>query len=151
MRPGEIILEIGPGKGALTKELLATGAHVVAVEKDPALVRELRGTFKHELASQQFELVEKDIRDFKPESWNLKAESYVLAANIPYYITGEIIRQFLETDVQPRSMALLIQKEVADRIIATERNPSSHFQSKRMERRKLSQKFRVVTSRHRRM
>ena len=118
MRPGEIILEIGPGKGALTKELLATGAHVVAVEKDPALVRELRGTFKHELASQQFELVEKDIRDFKPESWNLKAESYVLAANIPYYITGEIIRQFLETEVQPRAMALLIQKEVADRIVA---------------------------------
>jgi len=118
VRAGETILEIGPGKGALTKELLATGARVIAVEKDLALVCELRGTFKHELASQQFELIEKDIRDFKPESWNLKAESYVLAANIPYYITGEILRTFLTAQKQPRAMALLVQKEVAERIIA---------------------------------
>src|SRR3989344_3457719 len=118
VRPGETILEIGPGKGALTRELIATGARVVAVEKDPALVLGLRETFKRELASQQFELIERDVRDFAPQSSKLEAGSYVIAANIPYYITGEIIRQFLETDVQPRSMALLIQKEVADRIIA---------------------------------
>ena len=117
VRPGETILEIGPGKGALTRELIATGARVVAVEKDPTLVLGLRETFKRELASQQFELIERDVRDFAPQSSKLEAGSYVLAANIPYYITGEIIRQFLETDVQPRSMALLVQKEVADRIM----------------------------------
>ena len=117
VRPGETILEIGPGKGALTRELIATGARVVAVEKDPTLVLGLRETFKRELASQQFELIERDVRDFAPQSSKLEAGSYVIAANIPYYITGEIIRQFLETDVQPRSMALLVQKEVADRIM----------------------------------
>ena len=124
VRPGETILEIGPGKGALTKELLATGARVIAVEKDPTLVRELRGTCKRELASQQFELIERDVRDFAPQSSKLEAGSYVLAANIPYYITGEIIRQFLETETQPRAMALLIQKEVADRIIARDKKES---------------------------
>jgi 16S rRNA (adenine1518-N6/adenine1519-N6)-dimethyltransferase len=118
VQEGETILEIGPGKGALTKELLATGARVVAVEKDPTLVAGLRETFKNEIALGKLELIEKDVRNFKPESWNLKAGSYVLAANIPYYITGEIIRQFLTGETQPRTVALLIQKEVAERIIA---------------------------------
>src|SRR3990167_3279525 len=122
--PGETILEIGPGKGALTRELLATGARVVAVEKDPALVAGLRDTFRDELALGRLELVEQDIRDFTPESCKLEAASYVLAANIPYYITGEIIRQFLETPAQPRAMAILIQKEVADRIIARDKKES---------------------------
>src|SRR3989344_451270 len=143
VRPGEPILEIGPGKGALTKELLATEARVIAVEKDPALVAVLRETFKDELALGKLELIERDVRDFAPGSWNpprglrfsmprllgmkigrLEAGSYVLAANIPYYITGEIIRQFLETETQPRAMALLIQKEVADRIIARDKKES---------------------------
>ena len=118
VRPGETILEIGPGKGALTKELLATEARVIAVEKDPALVAVLRETFKDELALGKLELIERDVRDFAPQNSKLEAGSYVLAANIPYYITGEIIRQFLETETQPRAMALLVQKEVADRIIA---------------------------------
>src|SRR3989338_7692710 len=77
VKPGETILEIGPGKGALTRELIATGARVVAVEKDPALVARLRETFRDEIALDKLELIEKDIRNFKPESWNLKAESYV--------------------------------------------------------------------------
>jgi 16S rRNA (adenine1518-N6/adenine1519-N6)-dimethyltransferase len=57
-----------------------------------------------------------------PES--LGVSRYVLAANIPYYITGEIIRQFLEAAVQPRAMALLVQKEVAQRIIAGNKKES---------------------------
>ena len=118
VKPGEIILEIGPGKGALTRELVATGGRVLAIEKDEALVRGLSDTFAAEIQSGALRVVTDDVRDFDPRSSKLEAGSYVLAANIPYYITGEIIRQFLETDVQPRSMALLVQKEVADRIIA---------------------------------
>src|SRR3989344_2578799 len=118
VKPGEIILEIGPGKGALTRELVATGGRVLAIEKDEALVRGLSDTFAAEIQSGALRVVTDDVRDFAPQSSKLEAGSYVLAANIPYYITGEIIRQFLETDVQPRSMALLVQKEVADRIIA---------------------------------
>src|SRR3990167_5343055 len=117
VKPGETILEIGPGKGALTRELLATGAKVFAIEKDEALVEQLKQTFSSEVVSGVLKIITADIRDFEPGSWNLAAGSYVLAANIPYYITGEIIRQFLETPAQPRAMAILIQKEVADRIM----------------------------------
>lgn len=118
IKPGERVLEIGPGKGALTRELLTTGGHVLAIEKDEALSQGLSGTFAAEMESGALQVVAADIRDFEPSRHNLAAGGYVLAANIPYYITGEIIRQFLETDAQPRAMALLIQKEVADRIIA---------------------------------
>lgn len=117
VKPDETIVEIGPGKGALTKELLLTGAHVVAVEKDEALVALLHETFAIEIASGQLTIVESDIREVTPASLGVEAGKYVVAANIPYYITGEIIRQFLSTDAQPRAMSLLIQKEVAQRII----------------------------------
>ena len=119
LREGEVFLEIGPGKGVLTKELLKLG-HVVAVEKDPLLVGKLHTMFADELRAGRLTLVEQDIRDFNTESWQLKAESYIVAANIPYYITGEIIRQFLTADKQPRAMALLVQKEVAQRIVGRE-------------------------------
>lgn len=115
---GETILEIGPGKGVLTRELLAVGEHVIAVEKDPVLVKILQNEFSGDIAAGKLILIEGDIRDFSSERANLKAGEYVLAANIPYYITGEIIRQFLTTVAQPRAIGLLIQKEVADRIIA---------------------------------
>lgn len=113
VQPGEAILEIGPGKGVLTKELLMMGP-VIAVEKDSELVLKLRDTFASELQSERLKLIEADVRDVSPESLGL--ESYVLAANIPYYITGEIIRQFLTARNQPRALALLVQKEVAQRI-----------------------------------
>ncbi|QQG38036.1 MAG: ribosomal RNA small subunit methyltransferase A [Candidatus Kaiserbacteria bacterium] len=109
-------LEIGPGTGALTRELLATGKQVVAVEKDEVLVRALRETFADEIASKQLSLIEGDVRDFRPEEARLG--KYVVAANIPYYITGEIIRQFLTAPSQPAAMFLLIQKEVAQRIVS---------------------------------
>ncbi|MEK7480065.1 MAG: 16S rRNA (adenine(1518)-N(6)/adenine(1519)-N(6))-dimethyltransferase RsmA [Patescibacteria group bacterium] len=118
VRPDETILEIGPGKGALTEELLAVGTRVVAIEKDPVLVRQLHERFTKSIIEKKLIVVEADVRDFDPLKFGLTTGKYILAANIPYYITGEIIRQFLETATQPRAMALLIQKEVAERIIA---------------------------------
>ena len=125
VRPDETILEIGPGKGALTRELLATGARVIAIEKDERLVAELEQLFAHEIGSGKLILVAADIRAFDSSRlrFNLNLRGYVVAANIPYYITGEIIRQFLETDLPPRAMALLVQKEVAQRI-ATDKKES---------------------------
>ncbi len=116
VREDETILEIGPGKGALTRELLATGASVIAVEKDEALAEHLQNIFSEEIDSGKLKIITGDIRDITAKKMGLK--KYVVAANIPYYITGEIIRQFLATNVQPRAMVLLIQKEVAERIIA---------------------------------
>ncbi len=112
----DTVLEIGPGTGTLTAKLLETGAHVVAVEKDRDLMEHLREKFANEIASGQFELIEDDILKFDIEK-HFKTP-YKLAANIPYYITGAIIRQFLETKRQPECMVLLVQKEVADRIVA---------------------------------
>ncbi len=119
-RSGETILEIGPGKGALTKELLATGAHVLAVEKDEVLVEQLKKTFSEEIRNGQLVLIAEDVRNFDLRSLG----AYIVAANIPYYITGEIIRKFLETDAQPRALALLVQKEVAERILARDKKES---------------------------
>lgn len=116
VQKGETIVEVGPGTGMLTRELLATGANVVAIEKDEQLAQRLHETFRTERETGQFRLLTGDIRDFTPERTVLS--EYVVAANIPYYITGEIIRQFLTARHQPRAMALLIQKEVAQRIVA---------------------------------
>ena len=125
---GDMVLEIGPGKGALTRELLAiaatAGAHVVAIEKDEVLVAKLKETFIEEISEGMLTIISGDIRDTNQGESLIKSRttldwhSYVVAANIPYYITGEIIRQFLTAEKQPRAMALLVQKEVAKRIIS---------------------------------
>jgi 16S rRNA (adenine1518-N6/adenine1519-N6)-dimethyltransferase len=115
-------LEIGPGTGALTRQLLATGARVIAIEKDGVLVARLKETFAAELTNERLTLIEGDVRDLDLKK--TKIGPYILAANIPYYITGEIIRQFLSSDVQPTTMALLVQKEVARRIVARDKKES---------------------------
>lgn len=115
----ETIVEIGPGKGILTKELLAFGNPVIAIEKDEALVTHLQNEFAEQIADGQLTLVAGDVRDTTPKTLGLEESAYIIAANIPYYITGEIIRQFLTAEKKPRAMALLVQKEVAQRITDT--------------------------------
>lgn len=117
VQAGTMVLEIGPGKGALTKELLKRSAHVVAVEKDPAMVAVLKDTFANEINTGQLVLIEEDVRTFFEATLaKTMTQPYVVAANIPYYITGEIIRELLTAPVQPNTVALLVQKEVAERI-----------------------------------
>lgn len=108
-----LVLEIGPGTGMLTREILAAGHRVVAVEADNELAPELLNTFAKEVGEGRLRVVHSDIREFTGAEMD---GEYHLVANIPYYITGEIIRQFLTDSVQPRSMTLLVQKEVAERI-----------------------------------
>lgn len=111
------VLEIGPGEGALTTELLAHAKKVIAIEKDSALAERLRETFAHDIQNGTLILIEGDTRDHPTDALDINGE-YVVAANIPYYITGEIIRTLLTSDKQPKHIALLIQKEVAQRILA---------------------------------
>ena len=110
--PDDAVLEIGPGEGVLTEKLLAVGCKVIAVEKDDALFEFLKEKFYKEIKAGKLELVHDDILNFK-----LKIEHYKLIANIPYNITGAILKKFLGAKNQPKTMALLVQKEVAKRII----------------------------------
>lgn len=125
---GDTILEIGPGKGALTKYLLGYGAHVVAVEMDRDMVALLKHEYRAEILESRLKLIEGDILSqsvLENLGSRLSAlgSGYKLIANIPYYITGEIIRTFLtaEHTPQPTSMTLLVQKEVAERIARSEK------------------------------
>ncbi len=114
---GDTVLEIGPGKGMLTTELLATGADVVAIEKDAELIPLLQDKFAEEIENKQLILIEGDALKVAFRK-SVLPDHFKLVANIPYYITGEIIRMFLSSKHQPSSMTLLVQKEVAERIVA---------------------------------
>src|SRR4051794_30081371 len=89
---GATVLEIGPGTGMLTRALLGQVGKVVAVEADDALAPQLQETFAQEIGEGKLEVVHADIREFEPK---ILPQPYHLVANIPYYLTGEIIRQFL--------------------------------------------------------
>lgn len=108
------ILEIGPGKGALTAHLLNLEHPVVAIEADHRLIPHLEETFKDHLKRGDLTLIHQDIREFEVASME---DPYIVVANIPYYLTGYILRQFLESDHQPLAMIVMIQKEVALRIV----------------------------------
>ena len=111
------IVEIGPGKGALTKHLLETGARVIAYELDPRMVAYLSELFPDALASGQLTILHKDILDVDIQQELGMYTSYKVIANIPYYITNALLRKFLSHPHQPSDMVLLVQKEVAERIV----------------------------------
>ncbi len=115
----DIILEIGPGLGALTEKLLFFVGKVIAVEKDDTLYEILGEKFKKEITAGKLDLAHEDILDFDPETLRFyKGFNYSIVANIPYNITGQIFRKFLTASYQPQAMIVLIQKEVATRILA---------------------------------
>jgi 16S rRNA (adenine1518-N6/adenine1519-N6)-dimethyltransferase len=120
IEPGMIVLEIGPGKGVLTRGLLKAGANVIAVEKDERAIEYMKENFAAEVALGRLKLVQDDILAINPADLGLEKENYIVTANIPYYITGEILRKFLTVQGHPSRMALLVQKEVAKRIVAAD-------------------------------
>jgi 16S rRNA (adenine1518-N6/adenine1519-N6)-dimethyltransferase len=113
VRSEDTVLEIGPGTGMLTRALLDTAKKVVAVEADLELLPGLETKFMQEIEEGRLILVQDDVRAYDPASID---GSYKLVANIPYYITGELIRKFLTTKHKPASITFLVQKEVAVRI-----------------------------------
>lgn len=110
--PPDSLLEIGPGRGFLTKALLDTGANVTALEKDSDLIPILTEQFA---TFPNFTLIEGDALTYEPT-----APDYKLIANIPYYITGAILERYLSHTNQPQTMVVLVQKEVAERVCAKE-------------------------------
>ena len=115
----DIVLEIGPGKGILTQTLLGTGVvgKAISVEKDITLIPFLQEKFSEEIRMGKLILVYGDILDFDFQKYGLENDNYKIVANIPYYITGRFLRKMLSSDIQPNKMILLIQKEVAERIV----------------------------------
>ena len=112
--PGDRVLEVGPGEGALTRHLLAAGARVTAIEIDRNLAARLRATFAGE---SRFELVEADV--LAVDLAQLVApEPTAIVGNLPYYITSPIVRKTLELGDRIARAVFLVQKEVAERIAA---------------------------------
>lgn len=120
----DIVLEIGPGQGVLTERLLNLAEKVIAVEKDRALIPFLQEKFSDQIQAGKLDLIEGDILTFDPEVLRFYKKPYKLIANIPYYITGAIIEQFLSSSHQPEHMVLLVQKEVAERIVSKDKKES---------------------------
>jgi 16S rRNA (adenine1518-N6/adenine1519-N6)-dimethyltransferase len=113
----EQVLEVGPGQGVMTRQLLKHARSVVAVEKDEQLAEVLEERFSEEIARGQLTVVRGDVLQCDPSQYGLLDGSYVIVANLPYYITGQFLRQFVSGTPMPALMVLLLQREVAERII----------------------------------
>lgn len=111
--PTDTVLEIGPGKGALTTRLAASGARIVAIEKDHRLIESLRDTCA---SMPNVEIIEGDILTIDIAALNLG--TYKIVANLPYYITSHVIRLMLERWPSPSRAICMVQSEVADRMLA---------------------------------
>lgn len=112
--PEDTVLEIGPGLGSLTRHLAMIAGKVVAVEIDTQLLPALRSALS---SFQNVEIVQGDVLKIRLPNI-IHTPGYLVAANIPYYITSAIIRHLLEFEPRPRRIILTIQKEVAERICA---------------------------------
>jgi len=116
----DLVIEVGPGEGVLTEQLLKNARKVIAIEIDKELAKRLQEKFKD---TKNFELISGDILEINLpkliEEQKVETEGYKVVANIPYYITSPIIRLFLETKYPPKEMILMTQREVAERICAS--------------------------------
>ncbi len=108
---GDTVLEIGPGLGTLTSELLRRAKQVIAVEFDEELARKLPAQFP----GKDLKVINGDILSFDLSSLPV---GYKVVANIPYYITSKIVQYLMTAKNQPSITALLVQKEVAERLAA---------------------------------
>lgn len=126
LSPDDVVLEVGPGLGILTRELAKNAGWVIAVELDSKLAELLKET----LASfGNFAVVNRDILEVDPAALLQEQRAnfppaisrpshYKVVANLPYYITSPVLRHFLEASLKPDLMVVMVQKEVARAIVA---------------------------------
>jgi 16S rRNA (adenine1518-N6/adenine1519-N6)-dimethyltransferase len=117
---GDLVIEIGPGPGALTEALLAAGAHVIAIEKDPIFASAL-----HRLQTKdgRLEVHTEDVLNF-PFATHLQGKAKVkVVANLPYHITTPILAKLILLHENIESLTLMVQKEVAERFTAQKNTP----------------------------
>ncbi|MFC2035483.1 16S rRNA (adenine(1518)-N(6)/adenine(1519)-N(6))-dimethyltransferase RsmA [Chloroflexota bacterium] len=126
LTPTDVVMEIGPGLGVLTRELARQAGWVIAIELD----NKLAAILKQSLSSfKNISTVNEDILKIDPTALLQEQKvkfpssisnplSYKIVANLPYYITSPVLRQFLEASVKPQIMVVMVQKEVAEAIVA---------------------------------
>jgi 16S rRNA (adenine1518-N6/adenine1519-N6)-dimethyltransferase len=124
LEKGDWVLEIGPGEGVLTADILKSGAKVTAVEKDDRLIPVLTEKFKEEIKNGQLELLHGDALEIPFETIGLETGKFKVVANIPYYITGLLLPLILGGKIQPSLAVVLVQKEVAVRALARDKKES---------------------------
>lgn len=113
----DLIIEIGPGLGTITKELLERAGKVICIELDSRMIEILNERFA---LYDNFKLINKDVLkvDLKELIENEKFSTTKIVANLPYYITTPIIMKLLEDKLNVKTITVMVQKEVADRLIA---------------------------------
>ncbi len=114
--PDDVVLEIGPGRGFLTRGLAERVGRVVAIEIDGELTQRLSDAFDEQ---PQVTVVEADAREVDIDTLVPVGKPYKLVANLPYYAASPIIRRFLEAEHKPRIMVVMLQREVARTMCAT--------------------------------
>ena len=119
LKSADLVLEIGPGKGILTEELSKLARKVIAVEIDSELVLILQKKLvdRKNLFFIHGDILKINLPELLKKSFK-NPDEYKVVANIPYYITGPILRLLLETELPPCEIVLMVQKEVAERITA---------------------------------
>ena len=108
--PSDTVYEIGPGKGIITAALARVAGHVIAIEKDPELVRLLRDRFR---PVENVEIVEKDFLNYSFCTREPPVSAYKLFANIPYHSTAELVRKIVDDRSRVCEAYLIMQKEAA--------------------------------------
>ena len=114
LKSTDTVLEVGPGRGVLTRELIKHAKEVIAVEKDSSLLGPLKLEFDQ---IKNIKIINDDILKFHLEK-NLPTD-YKVVANIPYYLTSKLFQYFLESSHQPKLLILMVQKEVGERVVAS--------------------------------
>lgn len=129
LEPTDVVIEVGPGPGVLTWELLERVGNVIAVELDKRLAEHVRDTYSNNFKTRgTLHVVQGNILKLSPATLlsyvtslchtDTSALAYKVVANLPYAITAPVLRHFLEDATPPQSMVLLLQWEVAERITA---------------------------------
>ena len=114
LTPADLVVEVGPGPGTLTRELLARAGAVVAVEKDERAAEGLRAAYE---GDSRLRVIAADMLDADPAELTGGAP-YAVVANLPYYAASPILRRFLEASHPPERLVVLLQREVAESAVA---------------------------------
>ena len=113
--PDSVVVEIGPGSGTLTEALAHSAGQVIAIELDERLVNLLRDRFA---STSNVKIVQSDILRVDLSALLGSVGAFTVVANLPYHITSAVLRYLLESPTKPQSMVVMVQREVAERIVA---------------------------------